>query len=102
MIRPSFARLLRTLVSPVSIEQPLPLGRWKVKHDEQAIETTVKWSNEDHCGVCSQEFKYQESTKQSTPTSYPNSEKQKITMDNCCGNGCPNCQAYIEFVCSAN
>ena len=126
MLRPSFVRLLRTLVSLSSKEQPIPLGRWNVTHDEKTISKTVKWSNEDHCGVCAQEFKYEEQappsktqtstqtsktqtstqpskTQTSTQSNNPTSQsthQTKITMDNCCGNGCPNCPAYIEFFCT--
>lgn len=115
MLRPSFARLLRTLASlSPKKEEPVPLGRWNVKYDEETIAKTVQWSNEDNCGVCSQEFKYVEQTSdnltsrqqnditnipKNNSTSLPISQT-KITIDNCCGNGCPNCPVYIEFFCS--
>ena len=118
MLRNSFARFLRNLSSLSSKEQQIRLGRWNVRYDEKTIANTVRWANEDHCGVCSQEFKYEEqnqnkSNKQKEESVQQNKNNeagkqgkqgkqdiQKITMANCCGNGCPTCPTYIEFVCS--
>ena len=45
--------MFRQLFSLLFIRRdPVFLGRWKLKYEEQQINRCVLWANEDNCGCC--------------------------------------------------
>lgn len=32
----------------------VPLGRWNLKYNKNLLDRSIMYSNEDHCGICSE------------------------------------------------
>jgi len=37
-----------------SKQTKVPLGRWNLKYNKTSLDRSIMYSNEDHCGICSE------------------------------------------------
>ena len=37
-----------------SQQTKVPLGRWNLKYNKNSLDRSIMYSNEDHCGICSE------------------------------------------------
>ena len=54
--------LITSLYALRTRQTPIFLGRWKLKYDEQHVNTCILWANQDNCG-CSGNIELPKSVK---------------------------------------